>query len=172
MSPSSIEHAAKEAFQTLKTANAFLGSVESCTGGAIAQAITNLSGSSEIFWGSWVTYANEAKEQLGVPLEVLTQHGAVSDAVARSMAEVGLARIREKISKPVVCIATTGVAGPTGGSAEKPVGLCWLGIAWVTAQGEKKSLTKKIQAPAEQDRAANRLFFTFEALRLVAHLHL
>jgi PncC family amidohydrolase len=172
MSPSSIEHAAKEAFQTLEAANAFLGSVESCTGGAIAHAITDLSGSSGIFWGSWVTYANEAKEQLGVPQELLIQHGAVSDAVAQSMAEMGLARIREKTSKRAVCIATTGVAGPNGGSAEKPVGLCWLGVAWITPKGEKKSQTRKIQAPLGQNRAANRHFFTFEALRLVAHLHL
>jgi nicotinamide-nucleotide amidase len=92
---------------------------ESCTGGLVAGAITDIAGSSGWFDRGFVTYSNEAKvELLGVSAATLAQHGAVSEATARAMAEGALARSRASIA-----VAVTGVAGPAGGSPEKPVGM-------------------------------------------------
>lgn len=97
---------------------------ESCTGGMIAAACTDLSGSSAWFERGFVTYSNEAKsEMLGVPAAVIAQHGAVSEPVARAMAQGALAHSRAQVS-----VAVTGVAGPTGGSPDKPVGTVWFGF--------------------------------------------
>jgi nicotinamide-nucleotide amidase len=98
---------------------------ESCTGGLVASRITNVSGSSEMFRYGWVTYANEAKtSELGVPAALLKKHGAVSGEVAHAMAEGAL---RE--SGANLAVAVTGIAGPTGGTPEKPVGLVYFGLA-------------------------------------------
>lgn len=103
-----------------------LATAESCTGGWIAEVITATSGSSAWFDRGWVTYSNEAKQQmLGVRADSLAAHGAVSEAVVREMAEGALAA-----STASHAIAVSGVAGPTGGSPEKPVGTVW--IAWAT----------------------------------------
>lgn len=102
-----------------------LATAESCTGGLIAGACTDLSGSSNWFERGFVTYSNTAKsEQLGVPATLIDTHGAVSEDVARAMAAGALAH-----SHAQVAVAVTGVAGPTGGTAEKPVGLVWFGFA-------------------------------------------
>ncbi|PHM18801.1 MAG: damage-inducible protein CinA [Curvibacter sp. PD_MW3] len=102
-----------------------LATAESCTGGLIAGACTDLSGSSNWFERGFVTYSNAAKsEQLGVPAVLIDTHGAVSEDVARAMAVGALAH-----SHAQVAVAVTGVAGPTGGTAEKPVGLVWFGFA-------------------------------------------
>jgi nicotinamide-nucleotide amidase len=102
-----------------------LATAESCTGGLIAGACTDLSGSSNWFERGFVTYSNAAKsEQLGVPATLIETHGAVSEDVARAMAAGALAH-----SHAQVAVAVTGVAGPTGGTAEKPVGLVWFGFA-------------------------------------------
>jgi len=102
-----------------------LATAESCTGGLIAGACTDLSGSSNWFERGFVTYSNAAKsEQLGVPATLIETHGAVSENVARAMAAGALAH-----SHAQVAVAVTGVAGPTGGTAEKPVGLVWFGFA-------------------------------------------
>ena len=101
-----------------------LATAESCTGGMIAAACTDLAGSSQWFERGFITYSNEAKaEMLGVPAALIEQHGAVSEPVARAMADGALAHSRAHVS-----LAVTGVAGPTGGSADKPVGTVWL--AW------------------------------------------
>ena len=101
-----------------------LASAESCTGGMIASRCTDLSGSSHWFERGFVTYSNEAKhDMLGVNSELIHSHGAVSQAVAQEMALGALRRSRAQVS-----IAVTGVAGPSGGSQEKPVGTVWL--AW------------------------------------------
>ena len=101
-----------------------LATAESCTGGMIAAACTDLSGSSQWFERGFVTYSNEAKaEMLGVPLGLIEQHGAVSEPVARAMADGVLAHSRAQVS-----LAVTGVAGPTGGTEAKPVGTVW--FAW------------------------------------------
>lgn len=98
---------------------------ESCTGGMIANRITNVSGSSEVFLNGWVTYSNESKmNQLGVRAESLKQFGAVSEEVAREMAESARTR-----SGADFAISATGIAGPTGGTPEKPVGLVFIGMA-------------------------------------------
>ncbi len=100
-----------------------LATAESCTGGLIAAACTELAGSSQWFERGFVTYSNAAKtELLGVPAALIAQHGAVSEPVARAMAEGAVAHAHAQVA-----VAVTGVAGPTGGSAEKPVGTVWLG---------------------------------------------
>ena len=109
-----------------------LATAESCTGGMIAAACTDLAGSSQWFERGFITYSNEAKaEMLGVPAALIEQHGAVSEPVARAMADGALAHSRAHVS-----LAVTGVAGPTGGSADKPVGTVWL--AW-SVNGETHS---------------------------------
>ena len=105
--------------------NALLATAESCTGGLIAAACTELSGSSAWFDRGFVTYSNAAKtELLGVDPQLIETHGAVSEAVARAMVLGALGR-----SAAHVAVAVTGVAGPTGGSADKPVGTVWFGLA-------------------------------------------
>jgi nicotinamide-nucleotide amidase len=100
-----------------------LATAESCTGGMIAAACTDLSGSSNWFERGFVSYSNEAKtELLGVGPDLIAQHGAVSEVVARAMAFGAIRHSRAKVS-----VAVTGVAGPTGGSAAKPVGTVWFG---------------------------------------------
>ncbi len=102
-----------------------LVTAESCTGGMIAAACTDLAGSSAWFERGFVTYSNEAKhELLGVEERILRRAGAVCEGVARAMAEGALAN-----SKAQVAVAVTGVAGPTGGSPSKPVGTVWFGFA-------------------------------------------
>jgi PncC family amidohydrolase len=102
-----------------------LATAESCTGGLVAHAITEISGSSGYYRGGFVTYANDVKrDQLGVGDELLAAHGAVSAQVARAMAEGARARLGADLG-----IAVTGVAGPAGGTAEKPVGLTYVAVA-------------------------------------------
>lgn len=100
-----------------------MATAESCTGGLIAAQCTALSGSSLWFERGWVSYSNEAKsELLGVPAALIAEHGAVSEPVARAMAE---GAVRHALAQ--VSVAVTGIAGPTGGSADKPVGTVWFG---------------------------------------------
>ncbi|MEM7699707.1 MAG: CinA family nicotinamide mononucleotide deamidase-related protein, partial [Verrucomicrobiota bacterium] len=102
-----------------------VSTAESCTGGCIAHTLTNVSGSSDIFPGGYVTYANSSKTAtLGVDSDIIEQHGAVSEPVVRAMAEGCL-----ETSGADHAIAVSGIAGPTGGSDEKPVGTVWLAIA-------------------------------------------
>ncbi len=102
-----------------------LATAESCTGGMIAAACTALAGSSDWFERGFVTYSNEAKtELLGVDAQLIAQQGAVSEGVARAMA---FGAVRH--SKAQISIAVTGIAGPTGGSAAKPVGTVWFGFS-------------------------------------------
>ena len=109
---------------SLKSRAWMLAAAESCTGGLIAAACTELSGSSEWFERGFVTYSNEAKtELLGVSAELIARHGAVSEEVVRAMAEGAIVRSRADLA-----VAVTGIAGPTGGSPAKPVGTVWVGI--------------------------------------------
>ena len=102
-----------------------LATAESCTGGLIAGVLTAIPGSSDVVERGFVTYSNEAKnELLGVPMELISSVGAVSEPVAQRMAEGALQR-----SHADIAVSVTGVAGPGGGSAEKPVGLVWFGLA-------------------------------------------
>ena len=107
----------------------FLATAESCTGGLISAACTDLAGSSAWFERGFVTYSNEAKTaSLGVDAALIAQHGAVSQPVAEAMARGAITH-----SLAQVAVAVTGVAGPTGGSVEKPVGTVWFG--WATPAG-------------------------------------
>lgn len=102
-----------------------LATAESCTGGLIAAALTAIPGSSDVVDRGFVTYSNEAKNQMiGVPMALIEARGAVSEEVARAMAEGTLAR-----SRAAIAISVTGVAGPGGGTPEKPVGLVCFGLA-------------------------------------------
>ena len=102
-----------------------IATAESCTGGLVAGTLTAIAGSSDVYDRGWVAYSNEAKrEQLGVPSMVLEARGAVSAEVAEAMAKGALHR-----SQAHVAVSVTGIAGPGGGSAEKPVGLVYIGLA-------------------------------------------
>ena len=117
-----IVHALGEA---LRRAGLTLASAESCTGGMIAAACTGVAGSSDWFERGFVTYSNAAKtELLGVASTLIAAHGAVSDEVARAMAEGALVHSHAQLA-----VAVTGIAGPGGGSPGKPVGTVWMALA-------------------------------------------
>jgi nicotinamide-nucleotide amidase len=136
-----------------------LATAESCTGGLIAGACTDLSGSSNWFERGFVSYSNTAKnELLGVDMALIKQHGAVSEEVARAMVTGALAHSRAQVA-----VAVTGVAGPTGGTPDKPVGLVWFGWAL-----PGRVLTEKMNFPG--DRAAVRAATVLHALRRLVEL--
>ena len=123
-----------------------IATAESCTGGLIAAACTALAGSSDWFERGFVTYSNAAKaEQLGVDVLLIAQHGAVSEPVVRAMAEGALLH-----SAADLAVAVTGIAGPGGGTADKPVGLVWLAIA------QRGAATQAERLQLSGDRAAVR----------------
>jgi len=124
MSTDAVVHAlAFRAGNKLQEAHVMLATAESCTGGMIAAALTDIAGSSGWFERGFVTYSNDAKhEMLGVPRELIEQHGAVSEPVAAAMAEGALRRSRAQVS-----LSVTGVAGPGGGTPAKPVGMVSFG---------------------------------------------
>ena len=128
-----MEALAKKVGARLKAARGMLVTAESCTGGWVAEAVTSIAGSSDWFERGFVTYSNASKEELlGVSANTLKEHGAVSEQTAREMAEGALAR-----AKGTLALAITGVAGPGGGSREKPVGtVCF---AWAD---EKKTVVE------------------------------
>jgi nicotinamide-nucleotide amidase len=134
-----------------------LATAESCTGGLIAAALTAIAGSSDVVDRGFVTYSNAAKTELvGVAPKLIEMHGAVSAQVAEAMAEGALAR-----SAATLAIAVTGVAGPGGGSEDKPVGLVWFGLA---RQGVE---TRSEQRIFVGDRAAVREATVVHALGLL-----
>ena len=136
-----------------------LVTAESCTGGMIAAACTDLAGSSAWFERGFVTYSNDAKtESLGVDAALITQHGAVSEEVVRAMVIGAIAH-----SKAQVAVAVTGVAGPTGGSRAKPVGTVWFG--W-SVNGQISSECKLFAG----DRAAVRAATVSHAVRRLVEL--
>lgn len=110
---------------TLAARSEMIVTAESCTGGLISAALTDVPGSSEAVFGGFVAYHNRAKiEMIGVPAELIEKHGAVSEPVVRAMAEGAL-----KTAGVAIAIAVTGVAGPGGGTEDKPVGLVHFGCA-------------------------------------------
>ena len=114
--------------------NLMITTAESCTGGMISSAIVHINGSSQIFKSSVIVYSNDMKSKLlNIPKDLITKYGAVSEIVVHSMAKNSLEIVNSDVS-----IAVTGIAGPTGGSVDKPVGLVWIGI------GTKKNYYKQI----------------------------
>ncbi len=145
--------------EILKKRHWLMTSAESCTGGMIAAACTDLAGSSNWFERGFVSYSNEAKtELLGVGADLIARHGAVSEEVARAMAQGALAHSRAQVA-----VAVTGVAGPGGGSATKPVGTVWFG--WATPAGVVSEMRH-----FDGDRAAVRLATVRHALLRLADL--
>lgn len=137
-----------------------VATAESCTGGLIVGALTEIAGSSDVVDRGFVTYSNEAKtEMLGVPAELIAVHGAVSEPVARAMAEGALSR-----SWAGVTVSVTGVAGPGGGSEEKPVGTVWFGAA---RRGEATVSERKVFLG---DRSAVREATVRHALELLGRV--
>jgi len=119
MFPDEIETLARRVLDRARTLGWRIATAESCTGGLVAGALTAIAGSSDVVLGGLVTYSNDSKRDLlGVSEGLLAQYGAVSEQVARAMAEGALAPLRADLA-----VAVTGVAGPGGGSADKPVGL-------------------------------------------------
>ena len=136
-----------------------LASAESCTGGLISAACTDLAGSSNWFERGFVTYSNQAKtELLGMDAALIAAHGAVSEEVARAMAAGAIARSRAQVA-----VAVTGVAGPTGGSRAKPVGMVWFGFMLA---GQCSSEVQHFDG----DRAAVRLATVQHALHRLVQL--
>ncbi|TFY98113.1 CinA family protein [Ramlibacter rhizophilus] len=124
-----------------------LATAESCTGGLIAAACTELPGSSDWFDRGFVTYSNEAKvDMLGVNADWIAQHGAVSEVVARAMAHGAI-----RHSQARVAVAVTGIAGPSGGSADKPVGTVWFGFM---VDGRLSSETRRFEGDRQAVRSA------------------
>ena len=127
----------------LKQRKQTLATAESCTGGLIANRITNVSGASEVFLAGYVTYANSAKSDvLNVDSKLIDKHGAVSEAVARAMAEGARTR-----STATYGLATTGIAGPTGGSVEKPIGTVYIALA----SENSETVARKFLFPTDRE---------------------
>lgn len=127
----------------LKKERKTIGTVESCTSGLLAQQITSVSGASDYFMGSLLTYSNDLKHRLcDVSVDAILSEGAVSEKVAIEMAENGAKKLGVD-----VCISTTGIAGPTGGSVDKPVGLVWIGLSI-----SGKTIAKKFQFGDNRER--------------------
>ena len=145
--------------EACRAAGLTLGVAESCTGGLVAARLTSIPGASEVFKGGVVAYADEVKaDELGVPEELLARHGAVSAEAAAAMA----AGVRERLGVDVA-VAVTGIAGPGGGTAEKPVGLVYL-----HAEGPGGSVGRELSFPGDRD--AIRARATAAALHLVRRL--
>ena len=140
-----MDELAKQVGERLKAAGAQLVTAESCTGGWVAQAVTAVAGSSNWFERGFVTYSNDAKrELLGVSRETLEAHGAVSEETAREMADGAL-----KKSKGTIALAVTGVAGPGGGTRDKPVGM----VCFAWADGKKlRSETRRFSGDRDSVR--------------------
>jgi len=155
--PQDIAALAAETVAALKAKGLTVVTAESCTGGLISGALTSISGSSDVVYGGFVTYANEAKiSMIGVPFSLLRQHGAVSQEVAVAMADGALS-----MAGTHVAVAVTGIAGPGGGSADKPVGL----VHFAVATGDDTVHAKKVFA--NMDRDAVRHATVVQALRML-----
>lgn len=148
-----LEH---EVGQALETRGWTLSVAESCTGGLVGHLVTQVPGSSAYFRGGIIAYADEAKRDLlGVGSETLERHGAVSQQTALEMARGALRQLKSDLA-----VSVTGIAGPSGGGPEKPVGLTWVGVA--SPQGERAE-----QFIFQGDRSENKRDAARAALRLV-----
>lgn len=156
MLPSSLTDLAAQVLRQAEQRNERVATAESCTGGLVAAALTAIAGSSSVVDRGFVTYSNEAKaEMLGVPPDLIATHGAVSREVAVAMAEGALAH-----SRAHAAVAVTGIAGPGGGSAEKPVGLVHFALA------RRGQATRHAEHRFDGDRDGIRLQAALTALGL------
>jgi nicotinamide-nucleotide amidase len=152
-----LSEIAQQVLDAFKARGKMLAIAESCTGGMVAAALTDIAGSSAVIERGFVTYTNRAKSQmLGVDPALIEASGAVSREVAEAMARGALAH-----SATDVAVAVTGIAGPDGGSADKPVGLVWFGLA---AAGQPTTTDRVV---FQGDRAAVRRQATEKALALL-----
>lgn len=159
MFPVDLLDSAAALLQTLRAKGLKLATAESCTGGLISGVLTEIPGSSDVLERGFVTYSNDSKtELLGVPAPVIGRHGAVSAAVALAMAEGALNRAHVDAA-----VAVTGIAGPDGGTPQKPVGLVYIAV-----EVRGKPATAQRCAFGDIGRGAVRLATVREALRLVA----
>ncbi len=151
--------------EMLRSRHLTLATAESCTGGNVAHAITAIPGSSDVFQGSVVSYANAVKSRLlGVAPTTLSRVGAVSQEVAMQMAQ-GVCYI----TGADCSVATTGIAGPGGGTPDKPVGTVWIAASYPGADGQRRTDTKELHLPGDRARVIDRA--TTEALLLlISHL--
>ncbi|MEM9398588.1 MAG: competence/damage-inducible protein A [Verrucomicrobiota bacterium] len=149
-----VVHTAKQNKKQIATA-------ESCTGGQVATRLTNIPGASQVFNRGWVTYSNEAKvAELNVPPELIETHGAVSKEVAEAMARGAVENANADLA-----VSLTGIAGPTGDSSEKPVGLVFIGMARKTDRGE--IFTETLEKRLVPDRETFKLLASNHALDLL-----
>lgn len=132
-----VQNLAEEVLERARRLGLMIATAESCTGGLVAAALTSIAGSSDVFERGFVTYSNEAKaEMLGIDPALIRLHGAVSREVAQAMAKGALGRSRAKLS-----VAVTGIAGPGGGSLDKPVGLVHFAAARVAGHPSESKFT-------------------------------
>ncbi len=159
MFPSDIEALAIAALAAARARGLTLATAESCTGGLVAGALTQIAGSSDVVEGGFITYSNASKTAfLGVPAALIEAHGAVSEPVARAMAEGAVTR-----AGVGAAVAITGVAGPGGGSAAKPVGLVHFAVA--LAGGQTVHVERRF---GDIGRGGVRLASVRQALQLLA----
>lgn len=138
-----IDKQAKNVVQLLLDLKKKVSTAESCTGGLISAAVTSVSGASEVFEMGICSYANIIKqEKLNVPAEYLEEYGAVSEQTAKAMAKGVMAAAGSDFA-----VSTTGIAGPTGGTAEKPVGTVWIGIASRNAEKAERFIFGTAECP-------------------------
>jgi len=146
--------------KTLREKGLTIATAESCTGGLIAHRITNVSGSSDYFEAGFVTYSNRAKTTfLYVPEELIKQRGAVSPEVARSMAEGA-----RKATGASIGLAVTGIAGPTGGTKEKPVGTVYIGISYGLGTYVRRFLFNGTRKSIKSETSEAALAFVLDCL--------
>lgn len=165
-------------FDLLKKETALLATVESCTAGLIAHRLSDLPGISWVYWSGHVTYDNTAKEKLGVARAILEANGAVSEPTARALAKSGLENLRQlvlmspdksKAESPLYCIATTGIAGPSGGTPEKPIGLCHIALAGCLNARDTDVFVRheELRGRSILPRSMLKTFFSQKALNLL-----
>jgi nicotinamide-nucleotide amidase len=167
--PDDLEARVREAAlafgRLLERAGARVATAESCTGGLIARALTETGGSSAWFERGFVTYSNESKQEMvGVSAATLAAHGAVSEAVAVEMASGALARSRARFA-----LSVTGIAGPTGGSPDKPVGTVCFGWAFI-GPGASAPVVRSATRRFAGDRVTVRLLSALEAIAVAQSL--
>ncbi|CAG8662334.1 17811_t:CDS:1 [Cetraspora pellucida] len=151
--------------QKLKKSNYLVTTIESCTGGLVANLITDASGSSKVFWGGRVVYDNEAKIALGVSPSILESYGAASQETAFALAENGLNELQKSSkahSKHTICVATTGLAERDEENRNFG-GVCWIGIA----SNCGPTFVERIDAPPQLSRKETKLLFARRALELL-----